>query len=51
MMATKQMISKVQSLPLDEALNYAVERNAAARLTPDCKKGINAFLNKTEITW
>ncbi len=51
MIATKQMIAKVQSLPIEEALNFAVERNALARRTPDCKKGINAFLNKTEITW
>jgi methylglutaconyl-CoA hydratase len=51
MIATKQLIAKVQSLSLDDALNYAVQRNAATRLTPDCRKGIDAFLNKTEITW
>jgi len=51
MITTKEMISKVQSLTLEDALNYAVEKNASARRTTDCKKGINAFLNKTEVNW
>ncbi|MEJ7646561.1 MAG: enoyl-CoA hydratase-related protein [Chryseolinea sp.] len=51
MIETKRMISKVQSLPLEQALDYAVKKNAEARRTTDCKNGINAFLNKTEVTW
>jgi methylglutaconyl-CoA hydratase len=48
---TKQMIAKVQSLPLDEALAFASEINAKARGSDDCKRGIAAFLNKEKINW
>ena len=48
---TKEMIGKVQELPLKEALNYAAEMNAKARSTEDCKKGIAAFLNKENLKW
>jgi len=48
---TKEMLATVQSLSLDEALNYAAEMNAHARATEDCKKGIAAFLNKEKIAW
>jgi len=43
----------MRNLPVDrkEALNYAAEMNAHARATSDCKKGIDAFLNKEKITW
>jgi methylglutaconyl-CoA hydratase len=48
---TKQMISKVQSLPLHEALTFAAEMNAKTRASDDCKNGIAAFLKKEKITW
>jgi methylglutaconyl-CoA hydratase len=48
---TKQMIAKVQSLTIEEALTFASEMNAKARGSEDCRKGINAFLNKEKITW
>ena len=51
MSVTKQMIAKVQSLPLDEALDFAAEMNAKARASEDCKKGISAFLHKQKINW
>jgi len=51
MASTKQMIAKVQSMPLEDALNYAAELNAHARSREDCKKGIGAFLSKQKITW
>jgi methylglutaconyl-CoA hydratase len=51
MMMTKQMIATVQSLPLNEALDYASKMNATARDTDDCKKGIGAFLNKEKFSW
>lgn len=51
MKLTKQMISKVQSLSVEDALQYAAEMNAHARGTDDCKKGIAAFLNKEKIRW
>lgn len=48
---TKQMIAAVQSMSLDDGLNYAAEMNAKARGTEDCKKGISSFLNKEELSW
>ncbi|MCA6378103.1 MAG: enoyl-CoA hydratase/isomerase family protein [Cytophagales bacterium] len=51
MALTKQMIGEVQSMPLSEALAHAVEQNALARGSADCKKGIAAFLNKEDIVW
>jgi methylglutaconyl-CoA hydratase len=45
------MIAEVQSLPLEEALNYAARMNADARGTADCKKGIAGFLNKQMLEW
>ncbi|HTH56278.1 MAG TPA: enoyl-CoA hydratase/isomerase family protein [Cyclobacteriaceae bacterium] len=51
MAITKQMIDKVQSMSLTEALNYAAIMNAEVRASADCKKGIAAFLNKENLTW
>lgn len=48
---TKQMISKMQSLSLQEALTFAAEMNAKTRASDDCRKGIAAFLKKEKITW
>ena len=48
---TKQMIAKVQSLPMDEALAFASEMNAKARGSEDCRRGIEAFLRKEKIAW
>ncbi|NOS91754.1 MAG: enoyl-CoA hydratase/isomerase family protein [Cyclobacteriaceae bacterium] len=51
MQITKQMIGEVQSMSLQEALNYAATMNAHARATDDCKNGIAAFLEKREWKW
>jgi methylglutaconyl-CoA hydratase len=51
MRLTKEMIAKVQSMPLTDALNYAAEMNAKARGTDDCKRGITSFLNKEKLNW
>lgn len=51
MSITKQMIGKVQSLNLLEALTFASEMNAKARASDDCKKGIAAFINKEKLIW
>ncbi len=47
----KEMIGKVQDMPLSEALSYAAEQNAKARATDDCIKGIEYFLNKKDLNW
>jgi methylglutaconyl-CoA hydratase len=51
MSITKQMMSKVQSLPLDDALTFAAEMNAKVRESADCKRGVAAFVDKQKITW
>ena len=51
METVKRMIARVQELPIEDALVYAVEQNAKARETDDCKNGIKAFLNKEPIKW
>jgi methylglutaconyl-CoA hydratase len=51
MAATKQMLSDIQSMTLLDALSHGVEMNATARATPDCRRGIEAFLRKDKIEW
>jgi methylglutaconyl-CoA hydratase len=51
MAVTKQMLAKMHALPLEEALTFAAEMNAKARQSEDCRRGIEAFLNKEKITW
>ncbi len=48
---TKRMISEVQSMKLEDALEYAADKNVEARASDDCRKGIRAFLNKEELDW
>ena len=48
---TKQMMAKVQTLPLEDALTFAAEMNAKARESEDCKRGVSAFVNKEKISW
>lgn len=48
---TKKMIEEVQSMKLEDALDYAAEQNAFARTTDDFKKGIKAFLAKEDLNW
>ncbi|GAB5523249.1 MAG: enoyl-CoA hydratase-related protein [Roseivirga sp.] len=51
MTLTKAMIAEVQSMNVEEGLNYAAEQNARARGTEDCQKGIASFLNKEKLQW
>ncbi len=51
MALTKQMIAEVQTMSLDEGLNYAAKMNATARDSEDCKKGISSFLKKEKTSW
>jgi methylglutaconyl-CoA hydratase len=48
---TKQLLSAVQDLNLDESLNLAIGLNVQTRSSADCKKGITAFLNKNKLEW
>lgn len=51
MALTKQLLSDLPELTLDQALTKAAELNAEARGSEDCMKGIGAFLNKERIEW
>ena len=51
MTLTKQMIDQVQSMSLTDALAFAAKMNAEARGSDDCRKGIDAFLNKQDLIW
>jgi methylglutaconyl-CoA hydratase len=50
-MLTKRMLASVPGMGLSEALTFAVEMNALARGTDDCKAGIQAFLDRTDPPW
>lgn len=47
----KEMLSKLHGMNLPDALDFAANMNAAARMTSDCKKGVAAFLNKERVVW
>lgn len=47
----KEMFTTFGSMDTKQALEYAANLNAFTRMTPDCKKGINSFLNKGKIKW
>ncbi len=48
---TKKLLQQVYDLPLEESLLLAVQANAEARATADCRKGIAAFLKKEPVSW
>lgn len=47
----KRLIAETPGQPLDEALETAAVVNAKARDEEDCRRGIDAFLNKEKISW
>ena len=49
--STKKLIANLQSMSLEDSLDFAIEENAKARVNEDCKKGIDSFLNKEKINW
>lgn len=51
MALTKKLITELPGKTLVEALDFAARMNAEARSTEDCKRGIEAFLNKEKIIW
>ena len=48
---TKEMLASLPEMDLEEGLRYAARRNAEARGSDDCRRGISAFLNKEKISW
>ena len=51
MATTKLMLAAMPEKTMTDALTFAAGQNALARATPDCQKGIAAFLNKAELNW
>jgi methylglutaconyl-CoA hydratase len=47
----KELFSRAHGMSTNDALDYASNLNALARMTDDCKKGIEAFLNNETIKW
>jgi len=47
----KELLSKLHGLNLVDSLDFAANMNAAARMTADCRNGVQAFLNKHKMEW
>jgi len=48
---SKSLLHKAMQMPLNKALELAVEVNAQARSSPQCKEGVKAFLEKRAPDW
>jgi methylglutaconyl-CoA hydratase len=51
MALTKQLLFRIQNMNFGEAFAYTAQQNVDARLTDDCKKGVQDFLDKKAIEW
>ncbi len=47
----KELLGRIHGMSTPDALEYAANLNALTRMTEDCKKGVEAFLNKEDQTW
>jgi methylglutaconyl-CoA hydratase len=47
----KNMLRQIHAMPFESALDMAAKTNAEARMSADCIRGIDAFLNKEKIQW
>ncbi len=45
-MLSKRLLYQTDCVPFEAALEAGIEINAIARMTPDCRRGIQRFLNK-----
>ncbi|MCL5267781.1 MAG: enoyl-CoA hydratase/isomerase family protein [Bacteroidetes bacterium] len=48
---TKEILSEVRDMTLEEAMKYGAMMNVVARSTDDFQKGVNSFLNKSQVEW
>ncbi len=51
LLTTKQVLTKSESMSLEDALSYSATMNASSRETVDSKKGIEAFLMNEKVMW
>ncbi len=47
----KEVLTAVQVMGLEEALKFAAEHNARARLEPECLEGVRAFFERRPPAW
>jgi methylglutaconyl-CoA hydratase len=47
----KELMSRIQGMAMSEALEYASNLHALARMTDDCKKGIDAAKKNEQVRW
>ena len=47
----KEMLSKLHGMNMPDALDFASNLNAAARMTVECRTGIGAFLRREKMEW
>jgi methylglutaconyl-CoA hydratase len=47
----KEVIARLDGMNFLDALEFTANMNAAARMTQECKQGIDAFLTKKSTTW
>jgi len=47
----KEMLGMMNGMNMADAVDFAVNVNASARMTADCKKGVQAFLQKQQPEW
>ena len=47
----KELLARVYGMETSDALDYASHLNALARMTEDCKQGIDALLNSKPLKW
>jgi methylglutaconyl-CoA hydratase len=48
---TKELLTRIPEMPLEDSLRYAAQMNAKARGSLDCRRGVAAFLAKEKISW
>lgn len=47
----KELLSRIYGMETGDALDYASNLNALTRMTDDCKRGVEAFLNSKPLKW
>lgn len=47
----KEILARLDGMNFQDGLEFSANMNAAARMTQDCKLGIEAFLAKKPMTW
>lgn len=48
---TKELLASVGTMPLDDAMRWAVDVNALARTGDELSEGVRAFLSKRDPEW